>query len=604
MHNVYLFQPQFAVDVRDETNYWLPYSVGCLWSYAQQHGFVRENFELKDLIFRREDPQELLESLENPVVCGFSIYVWNQRYCLTVAEMIKKRWPDCVIIIGGPQAQPEMVDSGFVDSVILAEGEESFLKLLENIKDQQPIPKLFLKTRLQDLDIPSPYTTGVFDKIITENPKALWSMVLETNRGCPYACTFCDWGSTTYSKVKRFGLERIQQELDWAADNPVAFIFCADANFGMFKERDLEIARMIKQCADRGQLESVNLQYAKNSTEIIFEIAKELGHLHKGITVSVQSMNDATLEAIKRKNMDVNDISNVMKLSQKYQIGTYTEAILGLPLETLESWCDGMCKILEMGQHDAIDIYFCQLLENSALNSFESRMQYKIKTVVAYDYMSFSNPTDYQEIKEDILLVNETSTMTTNDMIEAYMYGWLIINFHIGGYTQIYAKYCRNILNVPYRKFYDSLFEIIKKDDVIGQHYREYKQLLSLYLTTGKFDPSVITDKSKAHGHGLVTKSAKLMYDNRIHAMKLGSQCLAQFTDNTTVVDPLQKHLVFDPNVIFPVNIELPIDIIDWTKNKTKYTITPKNKIDKNLKFDFFFERRRGGLKNIFTRIS
>jgi radical SAM superfamily enzyme YgiQ (UPF0313 family) len=600
-HNVYLFQPQFAVDVRDETNYWLPYSVGCIWSYAQQFDWVNENFTLKDLIFKRQDPKELLDSLDNPSICGFSIYVWNQKYCMILAKEIKQRWPDCVIVIGGPQASTSMTKLDYVDSVVLAEGEESFLKLLKAIKDNKPVPELFLKSRLQDLDIPSPYTTGVFDTIIKNNPDAIWSMVLETNRGCPYACTFCDWGGTTYSKVKRFSLEHVQFELDWAAANPVAFIFCADANFGMFKERDLEIARMIKRCADIGMVESVNLQYAKNSTEVIFEIARELGHLHRGITVSVQSMNDKTLEIIERKNMDVNDISKMLELGQKYQIGTYTEAILGLPEETLETWRDGMCKILEMGQHDAIDIYFCQLLENSALATFESRMQYKIKTVVAYDYLSFSNPDDYQDIKEDILLINQTSTMTTDDIIEAYMYSWIIINFHIAGYTQLYAKFCRNVLDISYRQFYDTLVTIIKQDDVIGQHYKEYKQLLTIYLTTGVFDMSVITDTSKAHGHGLVSKSAKLMYDNKELVMKLGAECFSKFSDELDVINPLQQHFVYDHTAVMPIIIEVPLNLTDWTRTNTKYSIETKNKMNKH--FDFFYARRRGGLKNIFKYV-
>ena len=72
MHNVYLFQPQFSVEVRKEINHWLPYSAGCLWSYALQHEIVQKNFELKDIIFKREDPQKILNRMINPVVCGFS----------------------------------------------------------------------------------------------------------------------------------------------------------------------------------------------------------------------------------------------------------------------------------------------------------------------------------------------------------------------------------------------------------------------------------------------------------------------------------------------------------------------------------------------------
>jgi hypothetical protein len=100
--NVYLFQPQYAVEFRNEDTYWLPYSVGCIWSYAAKFDDIKNNFNLAGLIFRREPPQLLLEKLDNPVVCGFSCYVWNEKYCLGMARKIKEKWPEVPIVFGGP----------------------------------------------------------------------------------------------------------------------------------------------------------------------------------------------------------------------------------------------------------------------------------------------------------------------------------------------------------------------------------------------------------------------------------------------------------------------------------------------------------------------
>ena len=90
-NNIYLFQPQFAVEIREENNYWLPYSVGCLWSYCQQFEDITSNFDMKDFIFKREDPQAVLDRLDNPKICGFSLYVWNERYCEEMAKMVKAK---------------------------------------------------------------------------------------------------------------------------------------------------------------------------------------------------------------------------------------------------------------------------------------------------------------------------------------------------------------------------------------------------------------------------------------------------------------------------------------------------------------------------------
>jgi len=72
MKNLYMFQPQYAVEVRNEDTYWLPYSVGCLWAYCSQFNDIIEEYNLKDLIFKRENPKELIDRLDNPSICASS----------------------------------------------------------------------------------------------------------------------------------------------------------------------------------------------------------------------------------------------------------------------------------------------------------------------------------------------------------------------------------------------------------------------------------------------------------------------------------------------------------------------------------------------------
>lgn len=90
-------------------------------------------------------------------------------------------------------------------------------------------------------------------------------------------------------------------------------------------------------------------------------------------------MNEPTLKAIKRKNMSINKISEQIQKSKEYGVKTYTELILGLPEETLDTWKDGFSKILECGQHESIDVWFCQMFGDTELNSSTSREVYGIK---------------------------------------------------------------------------------------------------------------------------------------------------------------------------------------------------------------------------------
>ena len=134
MNRVYLFQPQHAIFIKGIENYWLPYAAGCLWGYASKH---IEGFELGEIIFKREDPNKILDRIKNPAVCVFSTYIWNEQYNLYLAKLIKNKFPDCVIEFGGPQSTRGLIEKDFIDCVILGEGEQPFVDMLDRIKNKK-----------------------------------------------------------------------------------------------------------------------------------------------------------------------------------------------------------------------------------------------------------------------------------------------------------------------------------------------------------------------------------------------------------------------------------------------------------------------------------
>jgi len=587
MRNVYLFQPQYSIEFRKETNYYLPHSSGCLWSYAYQHADIQDNFVLKDIIFKRDRLEDVLDRMEDPVYCGFSCYIWNEQYCLQMAELIKQRWPKCIIQFGGPQAQSNYTKYSFIDSIVMGEGEEIFLDTLRSIIQGKSVELFYPKRRLQDLQIPSPYLTGVFDFIIKKYPDVMWAMSLETNRGCPYSCTFCDWGGTTYSKVKRFQLDKVAGELDWAMKNGVVYIFVADANFGIFKERDLEIARMIRHAIDNSQIESINIQYAKNSTDVVFEIAKIIGPYNRGITVAVQSMNDLTLDAIKRKNLEVNDIEYMMQLSAEHGVTTYTDLILGLPGETHKTWIDGLSRLLELGQHQNIEVWFAQLLPNAELANEETRRKYGIKTVMGKDFLSLNQSRDEANIQEFSEIVCSTNTLTTDELIDCYLYAWMIIHFHIDGYSQMIARYAQTVKDIEYKDFYNIYYDKIKSNTVLGAHYAEVRSIAHTYLTTGDAPENFVG------GHALHAMSYKYIYDNKDIAVDLALETLSELTNYDSRIEQLQRAFIVDSATNYPCIVSTDYNVFSGKLLTTQYTFTPK---EKNLTFDDFYILRRKGL--------
>ena len=162
---------------------------------------------------------------------------------------------------------------------------------------------------------------------------------LETNRGCPFSCTYCDWGSATNSKVARMHLERVYLELEWFAKHKIEFIFCCDANFGMLP-RDYEIVlKAVELKKKYGYPHVLSVQNTKNARERAYKVQKLLADsgLSKGVTLAMQSVDPHTLKSIKRDNISIEDYQELQRRFTKDGIPTYTEFILGLPGDTYES---------------------------------------------------------------------------------------------------------------------------------------------------------------------------------------------------------------------------------------------------------------------------
>jgi tRNA A37 methylthiotransferase MiaB len=597
--NIHFFQPQYVAVVNQVSNIWLPYSVGCLWAYAQTFPDIADRWQLAKLHYRRWPIAQVLESLDNPAVCAFSCYTWNEQYCLRLAEAVKQKWPECFIIFGGPQTGGNHIQYEFIDSMVMAEGEESFVEILRCLDQGTRPDQFYSKKRIESLDIPSPYELGIFDPIIQENPNNVYfNAVLETNRGCPYACTYCDWGGVTYSKIRKFDLDRIRCELEWFKHHRVKAVFIADANFGIFKERDQQIAKLIVKVLEHSDVDLVNMAYLKNSNETAFEIFKEFGKLAHGVTLSLQSMNPDTLKAIKRDNMKSNDLKELLYLSDLHGVTTYTDMILGLPLETLESWNTGLCQLLELGQHDRCDMYLCNVLENTELN-LKQRQQFDIKTIQSENYNPFSL-SDEADITEYAQLVTSTSTMTTDEMVHGFMYHFIIQNFHFTGYSQLLSKYCRNVLNISYKDFYDKLYNIVSQDTgKIGEMFREQQQGVREILTHGR------VLKKQVEVHSFYYQQLWNFYKNIDTVYELTIKAVTELAPELDLdVIQLQYAFIARPNIIQDTIVESKYDIQTWEPRHIKYCV--KTEIDKPelTQDDFARLRKKGLLKNRFVDIT
>lgn len=624
-------QPNFQQGPRDLNAFYLPYSIGVLWSYAMLSDVVSNNYALDKIVWQRDSIKETASRLSNNNIVGFSTYVWNHEYNYTLAKEIKKINPNVLIVFGGPE--PAILDknlfknNSFIDIVVKLEGELTFCKILESLhhgNDLNNIPGLLINNnglvvdtgdalRITSLeDLPSPYLSGVFDQLILENPDIEWNATLETNRGCPYACTFCDWGSLTYNKVKKFNLERVFAEIEWFGKNKCGFLSFADANFGMFIERDgLIVDKVIETQNKYGYPKTYTMTWAKNQKREVVDIVKKVAQTNKGYNVglalSLQTLDTQVLKNIRRNNMEINKVEEIFDLCEQNNIPLYTEMILGLPGETLETWRENFWKLFRSGNHNGIAVYQSQMLENAEMNTFQRRL-FKMETTRIYDY--FSNVYHYtDEARESVETVISTKDMPYDDMIEAELFTWFINTFHINAVSSFLSRFVQRYCNIDYSEFYLQLHDFMIQDPWVKQQEDEMRGYYHYWFKNGKTDHPPINGID-IHGSKLLYRTVlNLHVDQQYnHIYKLLYEFMQRFD---IPVDILEEVFVFQRNYVvaydqiklYPKSVESNWNIFEYVslkkdlvKQKVQHTFDFPE--DKEMTFQTFldkiyFSRRR-----------
>ena len=460
----------------------LPYSIGCIAAYLKKDIEITESYEIADVIGMRESIDEILKRFHNPDFVAFTNYVWNLEYNKVLAKRLKETYPDVKIIFGGhsvPHDNSFLDKYDFIDYLMHNEGEETtaaFFKALKNGTDLANVRNLSYRTdngnvKTEDYypcDIssyPSPYTEGIFEHFFREYPHVEFHATLETNRGCPYMCSYCEWCFT--KKIRQFPMEKIKAEIEWIAKNNIKYCYCADANFEILK-RDVEIAKyVVEQNKKYGYPEVFKPCYAKASDDTVFEAGYILNsnHIDKGVTLAYQTLNNKALENIGRKNLTLEHFSSLYSRYSEAGIPTYTELILGLPGETYESFCKGICDLLESGQSNSMTVYECQVYDNSIMGNDEYRKKHGIKTSRIPSFGIHYNP-DYNGVQEYMDIITETNTMTKDEWVRAYMFSVVLQTFHHLGLTRFFAVYLNKENGVSYYEFYSRLFDYIYNDCV------------------------------------------------------------------------------------------------------------------------------------------
>jgi len=472
----------------------VPYAYGFLRSYAEQDTLIDSNYSWKEPFCKIQAVETIAEEIIDPDILCVSCYVWNHNQQTKIVKVVKEKYPNCKVICGGAHI-PDSSESYFfehpyVDVLVHGEGEiplkNLLIEFLNNAPDLNNIHGISFNednksiktpssTKLpKDLPIPSPYLNGFFDDFLSDgNPNkiGLW----ETNRGCPYSCSFCDWGVRTLNKMRLHDFDKIIQEIEYISTHKIEDIYITDCNFGIFK-RDLDIVQMLVDAKKKyGYPRRIRIQFAKKSNDTVFEISKLLhnNEMLWGTTLSMQSLDMNVLRAVDRQYIGINNYKELKERYTEEGIPTYTELILGLPKETRESFINGICTLLDSGMHDDIRFYELVLLPNAPISQRLLREKYGIKTK-----FKPLRIVDQNCEREYVEIVFETNTMPYDDWAYCFLFAETIQALHNGGYTRFLAKYLNDNNVLSYKNFYNNLLEFTLKTDV--ESFKSFKRIKRL----------------------------------------------------------------------------------------------------------------------------
>ena len=509
----------------------IPINIGFVGSYAKkQYGDA-----ISVSLFKY--PGTLIDAIKEspPDVLALSNYSWNSHLSERVAQLAKEVNPQVVTVQGGTNFPHEnslykdyLLRRPSTDFHVEMEGETAFSNIIarvleardggDNLLDRavdgcvfmQPSSRLSanpvtvkgeMPPRLRDLDeIPSPYLNGMLDHFFDGK----LTPFLETNRGCPFKCTFCHTGNDYFQKINTFSIERVREEIEYIAPRVAALgivnLHIADTNFGMFP-RDKEICVALREAHDKfGWPLQIVATTGKNNKERVIDITSIMGKMFS-VNMSVQSMNEKVLENVKRDNIKLDDFIRVNEHLNQQGRATKGELIVGMPGETRETFLRGLEQMLESGVSE-VTIYTLMLLSGTEFQNPAYRAKHGIKgkfRIVPLDFGEYDGVRvlDYEEV-----------TVQSNDMsFDDYLYlrglALLVESLHNGRPFQELVRYA-NTLGITRTEFlrwtYDRIdqapqevqevmrgfleetrSELWDSDEELVEHYREDENYDRLY---------------------------------------------------------------------------------------------------------------------------
>ncbi len=356
-----------------------------LRSYARKYLEDMEENEKKDNVVIEiseytinQTAAQIIQNIykARPDMICISCYIWNVTMVQKIVPELHKLLYRVPVWLGGPEVsfdlEWQMQRFPTVTGIMYGEGERIFAELIAAYaerkngsfseingivyRDTEARVIINPPAEIMDLDgLPFPY----------EDIEAFQHRIIyyETSRGCPYSCAYCL--SSVEKKLRYRSSDKVYAELQIFLDAGVKQVKFVDRTFNCNHSHAVGILRYIKE-HDNGV---TNFHFEVAGDLLTQEEIMLIGSLRPGLVqleIGVQSTNEQTLRAIRRKT-DLKLLKfNIRKLLKNGNVHLHLDLIAGLPFENMDSFIRSFNEVYQMGGHE-LQMGFLKLLHGTPM---------------------------------------------------------------------------------------------------------------------------------------------------------------------------------------------------------------------------------------------
>jgi radical SAM superfamily enzyme YgiQ (UPF0313 family) len=597
----------------------LPLNIGYVAAYCKKQ--FGTNVEISLFKYIKDLEKAIRES--PPDILGLSNYVWGKNVSYEMISMMSEIDPHVLNVWGGPNfpidfpsQEKFMKKYSKIDIYVPVDGEVGFSNIIEQAlkadskkeikqkvlskpidgcvsrgadgKLQYTIPVI----RIKKLDeIPSPYTTGILDKFFDGK----LSPMMQTNRGCPFHCTFCADGKDEVNQVNNFSTERVKEELDYIVKHKhrdTRNMIFSDLNFGMYP-RDQEIAKYISDLQlKHGYPDFIYVSTGKNQKEKVINAIKTLKD-SMPLWMSVQSLDKGVLKNIRRDNISTDHMLALYPAIKDANLQTRAEVILGLPGETHENHMTTLRELI-MARMDEIQVHTCMLLDGSEMGTPNERKKWKLNTkfrILQRDFAELSNGKKVMEIEE---VVVSSEHMTFDEYVDLRILAFVIYITNRGTVYDPITKFLRE-QNLDVFDYFckikddidsapKSIQNIFKrfKDATVNELWDTPEEIIANYQKDSEYKKLLIGDAGiNVMYHFLAETTSQYMDDWAAYILNTAYDFLKksiqnnqaweqEFNDVSNYCKGTAHNTLGKDRMVTNPEFDFNYNIIEWLKNKNE----------------------------------